>query len=454
MSSLRLALKMSIEESKTPDISETKSVFPKTHTKSTSERVTTTGGNKQPTSSTKRKKNDLQLDEKNKLIKNEDENLSEAETEDSLKLTSDQDDSNLGIPFTKKAKTTHEKKKKVTPPDQKKVTPPDQQQQSPGERSLEHYDAVESLIASRQTPPIGTSTSTSVNTPTPSKKASKERPKTPVIPPKSSKHEKLILPILPPTESPQPPIKQENEASLSMHSSSEVDLTQRMELLIPEPVKIVPIAAVEASKGDSDLGHEPNVENESLSPKEPPKEPFPEDKLEDHTPSTQESEALPPTSGPEPEESKKPVASHESAERDLINEKVDLSKKVAGNKKKRKGFSDPNEAEESGHNTTGELHKVEEPDDASETVRAPSRAAAMAAKSKINNNSKVKTGPEIEPKKVEETPMQAPPPELPPQAAILKAQWVACDKCSKWRRIPGDIDLSSLPEEWYCTMNM
>jgi hypothetical protein len=33
------------------------------------------------------------------------------------------------------------------------------------------------------------------------------------------------------------------------------------------------------------------------------------------------------------------------------------------------------------------------------------------------------------------------------------AHWVACDTCGKWRSLPGSIDVSALPERWYCAMN-
>ena len=31
--------------------------------------------------------------------------------------------------------------------------------------------------------------------------------------------------------------------------------------------------------------------------------------------------------------------------------------------------------------------------------------------------------------------------------------WVCCDKCSKWRRLPGTTDPKRLPRRWYCSMN-
>jgi hypothetical protein len=34
-------------------------------------------------------------------------------------------------------------------------------------------------------------------------------------------------------------------------------------------------------------------------------------------------------------------------------------------------------------------------------------------------------------------------------------QWVQCERrnCKKWRKVPGHIDMESLPEKWYCEMN-
>ena len=39
------------------------------------------------------------------------------------------------------------------------------------------------------------------------------------------------------------------------------------------------------------------------------------------------------------------------------------------------------------------------------------------------------------------------------KAGTLQAQWVQCDKCSKWRSIPGSVDMDSLPEKWFCSLN-
>ncbi|CAK4487718.1 unnamed protein product [Aphanomyces euteiches] len=45
---------------------------------------------------------------------------------------------------------------------------------------------------------------------------------------------------------------------------------------------------------------------------------------------------------------------------------------------------------------------------------------------------------------------------LPPTNPTLTAKeenWVQCDKCQKWRKLPDSVDLSELPATWYCRMN-
>jgi hypothetical protein len=37
--------------------------------------------------------------------------------------------------------------------------------------------------------------------------------------------------------------------------------------------------------------------------------------------------------------------------------------------------------------------------------------------------------------------------------ASKQDDWVQCDKCQKWRRLPNEIDVNSLPATWYCKMN-
>ena len=37
---------------------------------------------------------------------------------------------------------------------------------------------------------------------------------------------------------------------------------------------------------------------------------------------------------------------------------------------------------------------------------------------------------------------------------VTEAPWVACDLCTKWRKLPIDVDKDTLPEQWYCTMNI
>jgi hypothetical protein len=34
-------------------------------------------------------------------------------------------------------------------------------------------------------------------------------------------------------------------------------------------------------------------------------------------------------------------------------------------------------------------------------------------------------------------------------------QWVQCERqnCKKWRKLPAHVNMSTLPEKWYCEMN-
>ena len=45
---------------------------------------------------------------------------------------------------------------------------------------------------------------------------------------------------------------------------------------------------------------------------------------------------------------------------------------------------------------------------------------------------------------------------LSPAGPVKKViQWVQCERktCKKWRKVPGHVNMSSLPEMWYCEMN-
>ena len=48
--------------------------------------------------------------------------------------------------------------------------------------------------------------------------------------------------------------------------------------------------------------------------------------------------------------------------------------------------------------------------------------------------------------KSEETPKHAPPVVTPVKE---EEKWVQCDRCTKWRRLPGFVDVDALPEQWY-----
>lgn len=38
--------------------------------------------------------------------------------------------------------------------------------------------------------------------------------------------------------------------------------------------------------------------------------------------------------------------------------------------------------------------------------------------------------------------------------AVSESPWVACDKCEKWRKLPKNVNSSTLPEKWFCSMNI
>lgn len=46
-------------------------------------------------------------------------------------------------------------------------------------------------------------------------------------------------------------------------------------------------------------------------------------------------------------------------------------------------------------------------------------------------------------------------PNAPVPGAKKVTQWVQCERknCKKWRKLPGHVDMSALPEKWYCEMN-
>jgi hypothetical protein len=420
MSSLRLALKMSIEDSRTP---ETK---PKPHKGATS---SSSSSSSSGTGKQKRKRESQNSDEKNfKSTKLGDEEVeSDAETEDSLKINSDHEEIvNKGKPVSEN------RKKKSSPPPDKSI-----------EKVIDPYDGVDLLIASRQTPPIGTQTTSANST---AKKASKERPKTPVMM-KPTKRERNVTPIIPsPSPEPESHVEVEIQRPIPTFISQPAEETKTT----PEPIKI---EAVETQL----VTVEVEVTHSVIEPEKILCEP-----------DVSEAAAAVPLAlevpaHPQEAESKEPERERVESDNKDLSDKIASSKK-ATNKKKRKGGLDLAEAEEIlgaapiDQPEKVQPEKVEEPgeSEAPDNPRIPSRAAAMAAKSKIHT-SKPKPAPEGEIKKVEEPPPHpqvAPILEAPSLGTVLKAQWVACDKCGKWRRIPGDIDLSTLPEQWFCTMNM
>lgn len=106
-----------------------------------------------------------------------------------------------------------------------------------------------------------------------------------------------------------------------------------------------------------------------------------------------------------------------------------------------------------------------------QSYRVSSRAAAAVAKSKISERRKYRSrsntedGTEDVPKRKKRAYNISPrgraakkevkveePTEVAAALAPV-AEWVQCDTCGKWRKLPLNVTADSLPEQWYCSMN-
>lgn len=93
-------------------------------------------------------------------------------------------------------------------------------------------------------------------------------------------------------------------------------------------------------------------------------------------------------------------------------------------------------------------------DDPARTPRYQSnRAAAMVAKTKLNSRGPKPPSTEDAAGGTEGTPGSGSALKAKLAAEQAALQWVACDRCSKWRSLPSHVDMSALPEQWYCSMN-
>lgn len=41
----------------------------------------------------------------------------------------------------------------------------------------------------------------------------------------------------------------------------------------------------------------------------------------------------------------------------------------------------------------------------------------------------------------------------PIECMLCRQEWVQCEKCEKWRRLPPRIKAEDLPDVWFCSMN-
>ncbi|GMI11916.1 hypothetical protein TrLO_g13311 [Triparma laevis f. longispina] len=51
------------------------------------------------------------------------------------------------------------------------------------------------------------------------------------------------------------------------------------------------------------------------------------------------------------------------------------------------------------------------------------------------------------------SPTTAPTTAPKPAAPVEDMEWVQCEKCEKWRRLPPNLSAADLPDTWYCSMN-
>jgi hypothetical protein len=136
-------------------------------------------------------------------------------------------------------------------------------------------------------------------------------------------------------------------------------------------------------------------------------------------------------------------------------EGVEVKEPVRSHKKKdtpkekgKKSDGDEMDVEDDGGDDDDEVKDEEESRD--DEVFVPryqsSRAAAQVAKDKLSAKGfKASINEEYAPTSTK--------PRTPKATPKVPSQWVQCDKCTKWRSIPGNVDMDTLPEQWYCSMN-
>jgi hypothetical protein len=103
------------------------------------------------------------------------------------------------------------------------------------------------------------------------------------------------------------------------------------------------------------------------------------------------------------------------------------------------------------------------PDGSEKPEKKKKGKKAKALQSKEHVEPEVEAGPEPEPeppvepkKKKRGRPARERTPEeirAQEQADADNVEWVQCEKCDKWRKLPPHISADELPDVWYCTMN-
>lgn len=95
------------------------------------------------------------------------------------------------------------------------------------------------------------------------------------------------------------------------------------------------------------------------------------------------------------------------------------------------------------------LHRSKDSMDSFSGARS-GRKAAQEAKERMTPKQEEKTEKKKKKRKRKEGEEEA---AEQSDSSVDDRQWVQCDSCSKWRVLPSDIKVSSLPKHWYCHLN-
>ncbi|KAE9009199.1 hypothetical protein PF005_g11721 [Phytophthora fragariae] len=129
------------------------------------------------------------------------------------------------------------------------------------------------------------------------------------------------------------------------------------------------------------------------------------------------------------------IISEEERERELAEEEGDAS----SSKLKQENASTAVVAEQA--NAEAEM-KEEEEDSASNSETTAPSSPELSVETRSAALQKLKEAATEDDDEIKPNPI-----------ATKQDDWVQCDKCQKWRRLPNQVNVSELPAVWYCKMN-